>query len=56
MKLLQIVNLFNPIENLTLTDRICSELRRAIMIGEFRPGDGWISERSDQEECDVEKP
>lgn len=45
LKLLQIVNLFNPIENLTLTDRICSELRRAIMIGEFRPGDGWIGER-----------
>ena len=32
-------NPFDPVENLTLADRVYSELSRAIMMGEFRPGD-----------------
>ncbi|MBT4938306.1 MAG: GntR family transcriptional regulator [Rhodospirillaceae bacterium] len=33
------MNSFNPVENITLTDRIYRELSRAVIMGEFRPGD-----------------
>ena len=36
---MQTLNPFDPVENITLTDRVYSELGRAIMMGRFRPGD-----------------